>query len=64
MFRVCNMRKSHLIESHLRAQVLHHRKKSPEGEILAYECEELKITTQHSFEARLFISLIAPLFEF
>ena len=50
MFRVCNMRKSHLIESHLRAQLLHHRKKSPEGELLAYECEELKVTTQHSFD--------------
>ena len=45
MFRLGNMRKSHLIESHLRAQLIHHRKTTKEGEILSYECEELPITT-------------------
>ena len=45
MFRVGNMRKSHLIESHLRAQLIYHRKVSKEGEILTYECEELPLTT-------------------
>ena len=45
MFRLGNMRKSHLIESHLRAQLIHHRKTTKEGEILSYECKELPITT-------------------
>ena len=45
MFRVGNMRKSHLIESHLRAQLIYHRKMSKEGEVLTYECEELPLTT-------------------
>jgi len=46
MFRLGNMRKSHLIESHIRAQMIYHKKVSSEGEILTYECEELDITTQ------------------
>ena len=50
MFRVCNMRKSHLIEAHLRAQLIHHRKKTAEGEELSFECQELPITTQHTFD--------------
>ena len=45
MFRVGNMRKSHLIESHLRAQIIYHHKTTKEGQILSYECEELPITT-------------------
>ena len=45
MFRVTNMRQSHLIEAHLRAQLIYHRKISQEGEVLTYECEELPLTT-------------------
>lgn len=45
MFRVGNMRKSHLIEAHLRAQMIYHRKVSKEGDVLNYETEELAITT-------------------
>lgn len=45
MFRVGNMRKSHLIEAHMRAQMIYHRKVSKEGDVLNYETEELAITT-------------------
>ena len=51
MFRVCNMRNSHLIEAHLRAQLIHHRTKTAEGEVLSYECEELVVTTQATFDS-------------
>lgn len=45
MFRLGNMRKSHLIEAHVRAQIIYHRKVSEEGVVLSYECEELPLTT-------------------
>ena len=45
LFRLGNMRKSHLIEAHIRAQIVHHRKVTDEGEHLSYEVEELKLLT-------------------
>lgn len=45
IFRVGNMRKSHLIEAHIRAQMIYHRKTTKEGVVLNYETEELPITT-------------------
>ncbi len=45
LFRVGNMRKSHLIETHMRAQLVNHHKATEEGESLSYEVEELKLTT-------------------
>ena len=46
LFRVGNMRKSHLIESHVRAAVVHHRKSTREGESVDYVTEELPVNTE------------------
>lgn len=45
MFRVVNMRRSHLIESHCRAILITHKKISTEGEIISYDMQSLPITT-------------------
>ncbi|QQP51881.1 Inward rectifier potassium channel 2like, partial [Caligus rogercresseyi] len=46
LFRVGNMRKSHLIEAHLRAQIVYHQSSTVEGETMNYKHEELSICTQ------------------
>jgi potassium inwardly-rectifying channel subfamily J len=46
LFRVGNLRRSHLIEAHLRAQLVHHKITTSEGENLTYESQELPLTTQ------------------
>ena len=46
LFRVGNMRKSHLIEAHVRAALVHHRKSTPEGEVVDYVTEELPVNTE------------------
>uniref|UniRef100_A0A0K2U965 Inward rectifier potassium channel 2like [Bombyx mori] n=3 Tax=Lepeophtheirus salmonis TaxID=72036 RepID=A0A0K2U965_LEPSM len=46
LFRVGNMRKSHLIEAHLRAQLVYDRSFTDEGENMHYKHEELSICTQ------------------
>ncbi len=45
LFRVGNLRKSQLIESHVRAQVVHQRKVTAEGEFVAFDHDELKVMT-------------------
>ena len=46
LFRIGNMRKSHLIEAHVRAQVIHYKRISEEGEEVRYDTEELAVNTQ------------------
>ena len=46
LFRVGNMRKSHLIEAHVRAALIHHRKSTAEGEVVDYVTEELPVNTE------------------
>ena len=43
VFRVGNMRKSHLIETHLRVQLVHSKKKTEEGQSIYFYQEELKV---------------------
>ena len=45
LFRVGNMRKSHLIEAHVRAQLIHFKRVSAEGEVASYDIEELAVNT-------------------
>lgn len=49
-FRVGNMRKSHLIEAHVRAQLIHYRKITQEGVQVQFEHTELKISSQMGSE--------------
>lgn len=42
MFRIADMRKSHLLEAHVRAQLVQKRT-TKEGEIISYHQEELKV---------------------
>ena len=46
LFRVGNMRKSFLIEAHIRAQVIHYKRTSKEGETVTYDTEEIKVNTE------------------
>ena len=57
IFRVGNMRKSHLIEAHIRAQMIYHRKTTKEGVVLNYETEELPITTTRYKQSKMGIFL-------
>ena len=43
IFRVSNMRKSQLIETHVRAQLIHSKKVTEEKETVYYYQEELKV---------------------
>ena len=52
LFRVGNMRKSHLIEAHCRAQIIHYKRVSEEGEMVQYDIEELDITTERSMRKK------------
>ena len=54
LFRVGNMRKSHLIEAHCRAQVIHYKRVSEEGEMVQYDIEELGITTERKLRTKSF----------
>ena len=54
LFRVGNMRKSHLIEAHCRAQIIHYKRVSEEGEMVQYDIEELNITTERSMRKKSF----------
>ena len=54
LFRVGNMRKSHLIEAHCRAQLIHYKRVSEEGEMVQYDIEELDITTERSMRKKSF----------
>ena len=54
LFRVGNMRKSHLIEAHCRAQVVHYKRVSEEGEMVQYDIEELAITTERKLRKKSF----------
>lgn len=49
LFRVGNIRKSHIIESHVTARLIHQRKVSKEGEVVKYVSETLKVTTETHF---------------
>jgi hypothetical protein len=42
MFRIADMRKSHLLEAHVRAQLIQKRT-TKEGEIITYHQEELRV---------------------
>ena len=46
LFRVGNMRKSNLIEAHVRAQVIHYKRTSKEGETVTYDTEEICVNTE------------------
>ena len=46
LFRVGNMRKSFLIEAHVRAQVIHYKRTSKEGETVTYDTEEILVNTE------------------
>ena len=46
LFRVGNMRKSFLIEAHVKAQVIHYKRVSKEGETVTYDTEEIKVNTE------------------
>ena len=46
LFRVGNMRKSRLIEAHVRAQIIHYKRVSTEGEMVSYDIEELGLNTE------------------
>ena len=46
LFRVGNMRKSFLIEAHIRAQVIHYKRTSKEGETVTYDTEEISLNTE------------------
>ena len=48
-FRVGNMRLSHLIETHVGAQLIHHKRTTKEGESVSYDMEELSLNTQTFF---------------
>ena len=48
------MRKSHLIEAHCRAQVVHYKRVSEEGEMVQYDIEELAITTERKLRKKSF----------
>lgn len=43
MFRIADMRTSHLLEAHVRAQMVQKRT-TKEGEIISYHQEELRVT--------------------
>ena len=43
------MRLSHLIETHVSAQLIHHRRSTKEGENISYDMEELNLNTQTHF---------------
>ena len=43
VFRVGNIRKSHLIETHIRAQIVHAKKTTDEKESIYFYQEELKV---------------------
>eukprot|EP00095_Tigriopus_kingsejongensis_P005598 maker-scaffold620_size123222-snap-gene-0.13 protein:Tk05598 transcript:maker-scaffold620_size123222-snap-gene-0.13-mRNA-1 annotation:"atp-sensitive inward rectifier potassium channel 12" len=45
-FRVGNMRKSHLIEAHVRAQLIHYRRITQEGVAVQFEHTELQVSSQ------------------
>ena len=46
LFRVGNMRKSFLIEAHVRAQLIHYKRTSKEGETVTYDTEEINVNTE------------------
>ena len=46
LYRLGNMRKSHLIEAHVRAQLVHYKRVSEEGELVSYDTEELSVSTE------------------
>ena len=48
------MRKSHLIEAHVRAQVVHYKRVSEEGEMVCYDIEELDVTTERNLRKKSF----------
>ena len=48
-FRVGNMRLSHLIETHVGAQLIHHKRTTKEGDSLSFDMEELSLNTQTYF---------------
>lgn len=54
MFRVADMRKSHIIEAHVRAQIIR-RKVTKEGEILPFYQQELRIGADGGEDRLLFI---------
>ncbi len=48
--RVGNLRKSQLIESHVRAQLIYQKQITDEGEFIHFDHHELKISSSHSHE--------------
>jgi hypothetical protein len=44
------MRHSHLIETHVGAQLIHQKRTTSEGEALHFDMEELKLNTQIYFD--------------
>jgi len=46
LFRVGNMRKSHIIEAHVRVALVHQRQTTQEGEHVDYVTEELSVNTE------------------
>jgi len=46
LFRVGNLRKSHLIEAHVRAVLVHHKRSTREGETVTFDHEELTLSTE------------------
>ena len=52
LYRLGNMRKSHLIEAHVRAQLIHYKRKSEEGELVRYDTEELTVGTERELRKR------------
>ena len=52
LYRLGNMRKSHLIEAHVRAQLIHYKRKSEEGELVRYDTEELSVGTERELRKR------------
>ena len=46
LLRVGNLRRSHLIEAHVRAMVIHHKRSTKEGETACYDTQELGLNTE------------------
>ena len=46
------MRHSHLIETHVGAQLIHQKRTTSEGEAISFDMEELKLNTQTYFDNR------------